>query len=298
MSRIGGRVVAEDVLREQELDVAAASRADGGGHEPGALADLDEELGRDDLDLDRVGPGVLEGLDLAVHPHRFVEGFSDRPQPAGPGAPSRHKARVPLDGDARLGGRSDEAGAPLAHDRVRPDGHCLVAEPHRLDRARGGDEGHREGHERVGRGAPDGRREVGLPRVETHLHGVDAGLLGGGRLLHGERQRLHEHPFPLLVAEVLHGVIAGPVGTPEGHDPLEAALGRISRRDASVAGRVARHGSHPLWCSTCFAPNGTKVAVPCSRARARAEPLRARRPRRPRRRCPWRRWIRRSRARR
>ena len=56
---VGRRVVAEDVLGEQELDVPAAASADGGGEQGGPPADLGQELGGNDLHLHRVGPRVL-----------------------------------------------------------------------------------------------------------------------------------------------------------------------------------------------------------------------------------------------
>ena len=98
----------------------------------------------------------------------------------------------------------------------------------------------------LGAARPDGRREVGLPGVEPDLHRVDSRLLGRRRLLRGEGQGLHEHALPLPVPEILDRVVAGPVRAAEGHDPFEAALGRVSGGNASVSGRVARHGCRPL----------------------------------------------------
>ena len=216
--------------------------------------------GGNDLHLHRVGARVLQRLDLPVDPQRLVESLADGPQPPGPRAPSRHQTRVPLDGHPRLGRRGDEARAPLAHDRVGPDRHGFVAEAHRLVRRGGREQRHREGHERVGRGPPDCRRGFGVVGIEPHLHGVDARFLGRDRLFRREGKGLHEHPLSLLVPQVLHGVVAGAVGAAEGHDPLQSALGRISRRDASVTGRVARHGASP--CRGIVHRDSTKVAGP------------------------------------
>lgn len=124
--RIWRPVVAEKIVGKQKLNIATTTGANRRSQQTGALADLRQQISRNDFDLDRPGTRGLELLDLLADLDRFVDGLAHGAQAAGPGALARQQAGVALDWNPHFRRSYDKARRPLTHDVVGDQLHRLV----------------------------------------------------------------------------------------------------------------------------------------------------------------------------
>lgn len=152
-------VVAEDVVGEKELSVAAGAGAEGHQEERGVFAEVSGKLVGDEFEFGGVGAGGFEAFHLVVKAAGFGGGFADGAD-VGPGGVAWDHAEVADDRDAFAGHGFDDEGAGAAingagaeFERCKADANSLFLRSQPMRRG--------AGEETFGRGC-DEKREAGL----------------------------------------------------------------------------------------------------------------------------------------
>ena len=201
-------VVAEDVVGEKKLGVAAGAGAEGHEEEGGVFAEVSGELVGDEFEFGGVGAGGFEAFHLVVKAAGFGGGFADGAD-IGPGGVARDHAEVADDRDAFAGHGFDDKGAGAAIDRAGAEFERFKADADGFflggEAVRGG-----AGEKTFRRSFYEGG-EAGLRggRIEAAAHEVDASGFGGGGFLGGFDVDVRELAFAFELAEIVDGIFFG-----------------------------------------------------------------------------------------